>query len=137
MAGRSAAGSLRCAKHAHKQVEEDLASPEVADLLALHRALALADGQPTTHVEYCEQLLKQWSEAELNPPVLVTGHALEAMGLRPGPVFKELLDLVRNARLEGTIHSREEAISLLQSEVGKKAPETMILRTGIKASRKR
>ena len=74
-----------------------LASPHIRDLLALHRALALADGQATDHVENCEQLLAEWSEAELNPPVLVTGHDLEGMGLRPGPVFKELLELVRDA----------------------------------------
>jgi poly(A) polymerase len=100
-----------------------LASPGVRELLALHRALALAERQETNHVEYCEQLLAEWSEAELNPPALVTGHDLEGMGLRPGPVFKELLEVVRDAQLEGVIGTREEATALLQNEVAKRAAQ--------------
>ena len=100
-----------------------LASPHVGELLTLHRALALALEQPINHVEYCEQLLKGWSEAELNPAVLVTGHDLGLLGLRPGPVFKELLEFVRDAQLEGMVNTREGAIALLQSEVTRRSQE--------------
>jgi poly(A) polymerase len=100
-----------------------LASAGVGELLALHRAIALAEGQQTNHVEYCEQLLAEWSEAELNPPALVTGHDLEGMGLQPGPVFKELLELVRDAQLEGVISTREGATALLLREVARRAAE--------------
>src|SRR5205823_192635 len=47
-----------------------LAHPGIRELLALHRADALAGGRSTDHVEYCEERLCDWTEADLNPPPL-------------------------------------------------------------------
>ncbi len=45
---------------------------------------------------------------------LVTGRDLiEIFGLEPGPIFRELLEAVEEARVEGQIKSREEALSFL------------------------
>jgi poly(A) polymerase len=90
-----------------------LAHPGIRELLALHRADALASGRSTDHVDYCEQLLKEWSEADLNPPPLLTGHDLTTLGLTPGPLFKHLLDAVREAQLEGTVNTPAEARELV------------------------
>ena len=49
---------------------------------------------------------------------LVSGHDLTAMGLEPGPRYKELLDRVREAQLDGTITTREEALAMLRSLLG-------------------
>jgi poly(A) polymerase len=78
-----------------------LAHPGIRELLALHRADALASVRSTGHVEYCEQLLREWSPVELNPPPLLTGHDLTALGLTPRPLFKRLLESVREAQLDG------------------------------------
>jgi poly(A) polymerase len=84
------------------------------ELLALHRADALASGRSTDHVEYCEQLLRTWSPADLDPPPLITGNDLIVLrGLEPGPLFKRLLDAVREAQLEGTVQTREQALELV------------------------
>jgi poly(A) polymerase len=91
-----------------------LAEPGIRELLALHRADALAWGRSVDHVEYCEQLLGEWTEADLNPPPLLTGHDLARMGLEPGPIFKNLLDAVREAQLEGTITTPREAQILVE-----------------------
>jgi poly(A) polymerase len=85
----------------------------IHELLALHRADALATGKSIDHVEYCEQLLRDWKESDLNPPALVTGNDLKGLNLSAGPVYKRLLDAVREAQLDGTIKSREEALELL------------------------
>lgn len=90
-----------------------LAHPGIRELLALHRADALASGRSTDHVEYCERLLQEWSEADLNPPPLVTGHDLTRLGLVPGPQFKRLLDAVREAQLEGTVKTAADALALI------------------------
>lgn len=90
-----------------------LAHDGIGDLLALHRADALASGGSVDHVDYCEQLLREWSEADLNPPHLLTGHDLARIGLEPGPLFKRLLDAVREAQLDGTISSRKQALELV------------------------
>jgi poly(A) polymerase len=97
-----------------------LAHPGIHELLALHRADALAWGRSTEHVDYCERLLKEWSEMDLNPPPLLTGHDLSRMGLTPGPIFKELLDAVREAQLDGTITCTREAIELVKQLLEKK-----------------
>jgi poly(A) polymerase len=96
------------------KVKEILHHPGIQELLALHRADALASGHSIDHVEYCEQLLREWSEADLNPPPLITGHDLTRMGLAPGPQFKRVLDAVREAQLEGTIKSPPEALDLVK-----------------------
>ncbi len=90
-----------------------LAHPGIRELLALHRADALAWERGVDHVEYCEQLLREWTEADLNPTPLVTGHDLARMGIEPGPIYKRLLDAVREAQLEGTISNGKQAAELV------------------------
>ncbi|MBI3406800.1 MAG: CCA tRNA nucleotidyltransferase [Planctomycetes bacterium] len=86
----------------------------IHELLALHRADALASGRSVDHVEYCELLLKEWTEADLDPPPLLTGHDLAKLGLEPGPQFKTLLDAVREAQLDGTIKTPPQAVDLVK-----------------------
>jgi poly(A) polymerase len=90
-----------------------LAHPGIRELLALHRADALASGQPTDHVDYCERLLAEWSQADLNPPALLTGHDLTRYGLEPGPLFKLLLDAVREAQLDGAVQTTKQALEMV------------------------
>jgi poly(A) polymerase len=98
--------------------------PGIQELLALHRADALAAGRSVDHVEYCEYLLREWTTEDLNPSPLLTGHDLARHGLEPGPLFKELLDAVREAQLEGTVMSRREALELVDRLLVQKKPES-------------
>jgi poly(A) polymerase len=91
-----------------------LAHPGILELLALHRADALGSRHNTAHVEYCEQLLRQWSQSDLNPPPVITGDDLTRWGLQPGPLYKKLLDAVREGQLEGTIRTAAEARALVE-----------------------
>jgi poly(A) polymerase len=86
----------------------------IHELLALHRADALATNRSVDHVEYCERLLREWGPTDLNPPPLFTGHDLTRMGLEPGPLFKRLLDAVREAQLDGSIKNPREARDLVE-----------------------
>jgi poly(A) polymerase len=90
-----------------------LNDPGIRELLALHRADALASGKSIEHVEYIEYLLREWTPDDLNPDVFVTGHDLIHLGVLPGPLYKRLLDEVREAQLDGTIKTRQEALELL------------------------
>jgi putative nucleotidyltransferase with HDIG domain len=90
-----------------------LAHPGARDLVALHRADAEASNRGLAHVVYCEQLLEEWTSDILSPPPLLTGHDLIRLGLEAGPLFKELLDAVRDAQLDGTITSTREALELV------------------------
>ena len=89
-----------------------LSHPGIHELLTLHRADALASGKSVDHVEYCEQLLRTWTPSDLNPEPLISGHDLMQVGMAPGPIFKRVLDQVREAQLDGTITTRAEAMEL-------------------------
>jgi len=104
------------------KLKEVLAHPGIAELLTLHRADALATGRSVEHVDYCERLLRQWGAADLNPPPLLTGGDLLARGMKPGPQFKRLLDLVREAQLDGTIATTAEAWALIEQALKKEPP---------------
>src|SRR5262245_43915368 len=86
----------------------------IADLLALHRADALASSGSADNVDYCEQLLCEMPQAQLNPPTFLNGHDLVRLfDLEPSPLFKELLDRVREAQLDGTLRSKKDAIEMV------------------------
>jgi poly(A) polymerase len=91
-----------------------LIHPGIRDLLALHRADALASNRSVDHVAYCEQLLSEWTAEDLSPPPLLTGHDLLRAGIPQGPIFKRLLDAVREAQLDGTIKTPKEAWDLIE-----------------------
>ncbi len=80
----------------------------IHELLVLHRADALASGKNIEHVEFCERLLRDWSADDLNPPPLITGNDLKKLGIVPGPLYKQMLDAVREAQLDGTITTKEQ-----------------------------
>ncbi|HEX8201097.1 MAG TPA: CCA tRNA nucleotidyltransferase, partial [Isosphaeraceae bacterium] len=77
-----------------------LAQPGIEDLLALHRADALASTGDARHVDYCEWYRRAEPTGPINPPPLVTGHDLARLGLTPGPAFATILEQVREAQLE-------------------------------------
>ncbi len=92
-----------------------LVHPGIDDLLWLHRAIAVASDRGTDHYEFCVRLLRETPREELDPPPLLTGNDLKALGMRPGPEFKRLLDAVREAQLDGAVRSRDEAVALVRS----------------------
>ena len=90
-----------------------LIHPGIGELIALHRAESLASGRGTEPVEFCERMLRETPMEELNPPPLVTGEDLIALGLQPGPEFKRLLDAVRESQLEGQVRSKADGLELI------------------------
>jgi poly(A) polymerase len=91
-----------------------LAHAGIRELLTLHRADAVAWNRSVEHVEFCERKLAEWSAAELTPPPLLTGDDLHEMGVPQGPVYKRLLDAVREAQLDGTVTTKEQGIELVK-----------------------
>jgi poly(A) polymerase len=100
------------------KIKATLAHPGVRELLDLHRADAVATGCSTAHVEYCERLLKDWTETELNPPFILTGDHLKSLGVAPGPVYKETLEAAREAQLDGALRTTDEALAWAKERLG-------------------
>jgi poly(A) polymerase len=86
----------------------------IEELLALHRANAAAAGQSADHVEFCEHILRETPREVLDPPPLITGDDLIALGMKPGREFKRLLDAVRDAQLEQRVTETSQALALVQ-----------------------
>jgi poly(A) polymerase len=97
-----------------------LAMPGIEDLLALHRADALASTGDTSQVDYCEYYMREQPTGPINPPPVLTGHDLIRHGLSQGRLFKVILDQVRELQLERVINSKREALEWVdrQSEAG-------------------
>ena len=53
---------------------------------------------------------------EVRPTPLLTGRELMAAGYAPGPAFKTMLHAVEEAQLEGSIHTPEEAMTLVAAQ---------------------
>jgi poly(A) polymerase len=86
------------------------------DELELHRVDCLASHGMLDNFEFLKRRRDDFANEPLIPPPLVTGDDLIAMGWKPGPKFKIVLDAVQVRQLEGTLRSREEAISWVKKE---------------------
>lgn len=89
------------------------------DLLQLAEARALAGLGDREEVAFCRQLLERPAE-QLDPPPLLTGDDLIGHGIRPGPQFKSLLQAIRDAQLDDQIHTKADALALVDKRVLKK-----------------
>ena len=64
--------------------------------------------------EFLRSKREEFAAAPLIPPPLITGRDLIELGLTPGPRFKELLESVQSRQLEGTLTTREDALSFVR-----------------------
>ncbi len=48
---------------------------------------------------------------------MIDGHDLKSLGLPPGPLFRQLLDQVCDARLNGKVHSREDELEFVKAHL--------------------
>ncbi|HKW75509.1 MAG TPA: hypothetical protein VJN64_08290, partial [Terriglobales bacterium] len=85
--------------------------------LELHRLDCLSSHRDLSLYEFAKQKYEHIPEDEIRPAPLLTGHDLIAAGYPPGPQFKELLTAVEDAQLDGSIHTKEEALGLVKSMV--------------------
>jgi poly(A) polymerase len=106
--------TLRGAKKLRQStLKQILAEPGIGELLALHKADCLASTGSALDVEYCEKYLRDLPAGPIKPPPLVTGDDLLRHGLKSGPSFKRLLDEIRARQLDGTLHTKRQALEWL------------------------
>ncbi|MGH8006392.1 MAG: CCA tRNA nucleotidyltransferase [Candidatus Binatia bacterium] len=83
----------------------------IEELLELARIDALASSGDLRPYEFCRRQLAELGPEQIAPPRLLSGDDLIEMGLEPGPRFKEILDTVEEAQLEGRLLTREDALA--------------------------
>ena len=84
--------------------------------LELHRLDCLASHGNLDAYEFVRRFLRETPPEEVRPPRLLTGEDLMAMGFRPGPRFKEILQAVEEGQLEGRLMGREDAMEFVRRE---------------------
>ena len=89
-----------------------LGEPGIEDLLALGTAVGQVIRRDIRQVDFLRYYLRDQPDGPINPPPLISGRDLIEAGLKPGPEFSAILDRVRDAQLEGTIATKDEAIAL-------------------------
>ncbi len=87
-----------------------LAHPGSRDLIAL---------SPSAGADFCTAILERIDPEQLNPPPLLTGDDLLAMGLKPGPKFKIALDTIRAEQFDGLLSTADDARERAQGILGK------------------
>ena len=89
--------------------------PSFEEHLALHRADSLASHRNLTTYDLLQQKRSEIPVEEIQPTALITGDDLIAGGYVPGPLFREILEAVEDAQLEGRLLSREAALEFVNT----------------------
>jgi poly(A) polymerase len=88
--------------------------PRFEEHLELHRMDCMAGPGDLSGYHYVRDQYERTPPEQIRPAPLVTGHDLIAMGLTPGPAFRDLLSAVEDAQLEGQVDSKEQALALVR-----------------------
>jgi tRNA nucleotidyltransferase/poly(A) polymerase len=86
------------------------------DHLELARIHAVAGGETLEDYTHAVHKRAEWGDEGIWPPPLLTGNDLLALGLAPGPRFKEILSRVEEEQLEGRLVSRDAALAFVKRE---------------------
>lgn len=97
-------------------------SPRFEEHLELHRLDCLASHGLLDGYEFIRRFLQQTPPEDVRPARLLTGDDLKALGYRPGPQFREILQAVEDAQLEGRLSGRAEAIAFVELNFRDKNP---------------
>ena len=87
-----------------------MARPGFADELELHRVDCTSASGMLDNYDFIRARIEEFANEPLIPPPLITGHDLKALGLTPGPKFKEILETAANLQLDGKLTTREAAL---------------------------
>ena len=87
--------------------------------LALHRMDCLAAHSNLEIYNFVRESYRAMPAETVRPRALVTGRELIAAGYQPGPQFKEMLQAVEDAQLEGVIATTDEGLALVRERFGK------------------
>ncbi len=93
-----------------------LRMPAFHEHLSLHRADCLASHRNLATYEFIQRKQQEIPPEKMRPTVLVTGDDLIEQGHVPGPKFREILEAVEDAQLEGRFNSRDAALDFVRRE---------------------
>jgi len=93
-----------------------MARPNFADELELHRVDCVSSHGMLDNYEFLQRKQTEFASEPIIPPPLVRGDDLIALGMKPGPRFREILDAVETQQLEGELSDRDEALAWIKKK---------------------
>ncbi len=94
-----------------------MARPDFDREVELHRVDCASSHGDLSNIEFLREKAAEFASEPLIPPPLINGRDLIALGLKPGPEFKSLLEIVETAQLENRVSTHEEALDLVKNEI--------------------
>ncbi len=98
---------------AWSQIQPLVVDERIENALRWMYAEQAAMGQPLESIEFLENK-RQLPPELLDPPRLIDGLSLQALGMVPGPMFSEVLQRIRELQLDGKIDSIEAAMDAVR-----------------------
>ncbi len=91
---------------------------QFSEHLELHRMDCLSCHGLLDNYDLVRRFLEETPAEEVSPPKLLTGDDLIHLGFSPGPKFKEMLQMVEDAQLDGRIKNQDEAVAFVRESFG-------------------
>lgn len=92
-----------------------IGSPEFSSLVELGTADSKASTGRLEWKTFITNFVKKLENEPILPEPLINGRDLIALGMKPGPMFKEILETVSTKQLEGELLTKEEAVNFVKS----------------------
>lgn len=99
------------------KVKRFMARPTFEEEMELHRVDCASSNGLTENYDFLREKEKEFAAQPLIPAPLVTGKDLIDLGLRPGPLFKQILNDVQTEQLEGRLTDPESALQFVQTQL--------------------
>jgi poly(A) polymerase len=93
--------------------------PRFEEHLELHRLDCQASHGDLTTYNFTREQMVSIPPENIRPTPLLSGDDLIALGLEPGPRFKQILSAVEDAQLEGRLQSKDEAMRFVRAELSR------------------
>jgi putative nucleotidyltransferase with HDIG domain len=83
--------------------------------IELHRVDCASSHGDLGNLDFLKAKQAEFAAEPLIPPPLIRGSDLITLGLTPGPIFGEILEGIQTAQLESTIHTKDEALKMVEA----------------------
>jgi poly(A) polymerase len=88
--------------------------PRFEEHLELHRLDCMSSHRNLDAYNFVQRFLAETPPEQVRPDRLVTGEDLKQMGFRPGPLYKQILQAVEDAQLDGALSDRDRALAFVR-----------------------
>lgn len=100
--------------------------PRFEEHLELHRLDCLSSHRNLDAYLFVRRFLEETPPEEVRPSRVLTGEDLKDLGFTPGPLYKEILQAIEDAQLEGRLADREQAVEFVRNTFGSRTSRTSI-----------